>query len=419
MNYEDKIIKVSQIRLDLKNPRFPPVSSQREAIDVMIKDQEKSIIKLAEDIYQNGINPSSKPILFRERNKLIDGDGNRRLVALKILDTPSLVDSNPRLKSQLNAILRNPGSFPKEISCVIFKNRDFARHWIHINHGGQLNGRGQVPWNPEQADRFERKTSIGLEALDQLQKKKLISELEKKQINKSTLDRLLSYKGVKSTLSISQKDNKVDFGKIEDLKKIVLSLRNVNVSKVYTAVKGIDFVNKALESKPLKEEPTNIDNDANCAKDSNGNSKERRSPRTKKSGLEVFGGNIALKKGHVNNLYRDIESLYSFYIKEKNQLSEDFIVLFRMSLRLLSETAAREENKNLVSYLTDSFDQAKKKLTKDQKTSLSNQSINKRNLGKLFNTGAHEYTNSRNEEQALAMSVLLGAIITISHGKQR
>lgn len=419
MSYEEKIIPVNEIKLDQDNPRFPPVNSQREAIKVMIKDQGEKIVNLALDIYQNGINPSSRPILFKEGKKIIDGDGNRRLVAIKILETPSLADFIPKIRKKIDGILKMPGSFPTELNCVIFENRESARHWISINHGGQQGGRGQINWDAEQATRFESKTSIAMEALDLLSNQGLISEEDKEELNKSTLDRFLSYKDTKSRLCISKNGNHYSFGDINNLKNAVLHLRGKAVKKVYTADDGKEFLNAVMTS----QEPETYENRQKNTSDSSDNSNTygnngRRSRRTQKPGLLVFGGKLSLQRCQANNLYLDIEFLYKIYLKNKDALSADFVVLFRMSLRILAETAAKEVKKDLDDYVNENFDQAKKTLNQDAKTSLSNQNVSKKNIVKLFHTGAHDYTNSRNEEQALAMSIILGAILRITHGKE-
>jgi hypothetical protein len=85
---------------------------------------------------------------------------------------------------------------------------------------------------------------------------------------------------------------------------------------------------------------------------------------------------------------------------------------------MLAETASREIEKEQKDYLIDNFDQAKKKLDQNTKTSLANQSVEKGKIVQLLQTGAHEYINSRNEEQALALSVILGAILGITHGRE-
>lgn len=419
MKHQELTIKVTEIHLDQENPRFPPVNTQREAIDAMLADQGEKIASLALDIYQNGLNPSSKLILFKAGALLVDGDGNRRLTALKILETPSLADAFPRLRKRIDAILKRSGSVPTEVGCVVFTDRNTARHWISINHGGAQDGRGHIDWNSEQKDRFERKPSIGLEALDLLTHKGLITSDDKVRVNKSTLDRLLSYKEVKSDLSISKKGEHFVFGNVDHLHKTVLNLRGKAVDEVYTASKGKTFVQEAIASSGATPAHRGGNSSAGQGRTARGGPGEgSRSRRIDKTSISVFGGKLSLRTGHVNNLYRDVESLHEFYQKEKNYLSADFIVIIRMSLRMLAETAAKDMKKKLKAYITENFDAAKVSLDQNSKTTLSNQGVGKDSVVKLFHTGAHDYHSSKNEEQALALSIILGAMLTITHGKQ-
>jgi hypothetical protein len=419
MKLDEKTIKVTEINLDQENPRFPPVNSQREAINAMLADQGDKLIKLALDIYQNGLNPSVKLILFKDGKQFVDGDGNRRLTALKILETPSLADSFPKIRKGIDAILKRSGEVPTEVGCVIFQDRASARHWITVNHGGEQEGRGQINWNAEQKDRFERKPSIGLEALDLLTHKGLITSDDKSQVNKSTLDRLLSYKEVKTDLSITKKGDHFNFGNVEHLRKAVLNLRGKAVDEVYTATKGKAFIQESIAASgaPPSAPGTNANSNSNAQGDA-GTGAGSRSRRIKKPGLPMFGGKLSLKTGHVNNLYRDVESLHDFYQNEKGRLSADFIVIIRMSLRMLAETVAKDLKKDLKDYLTENFDLAKRSLDQNAKTTLSNQNVGKNSIIKLFQTGAHDYHNSKNEEQALALSIILGAMLNLTHGKQ-
>lgn len=419
MKNHELTIKITDLNLDQQNPRFPSVNSQREAIDAMLADQGEKIATLALDVFQNGLNPSAKPIIFKEGDHFVDGDGNRRLTALKILETPSLADAFPKIRKKIDAILKRPGAVPSEVGCVVFSDRNAARHWISINHGGEQDGRGQITWNSEQKDRFENKHSIGLEAIDLLTHRGLISTADKAQVNKSTLDRLLNYKGVKSDLSITKKDDRFIFGNVDHLRKVVLNLRGKSVDEVYTSTKGSKFIQEAIGSPGTAPADTGDNFAASSGNLPNGEpSQGSRSRRTKQSSLPVFGGKLTLKPGNVNNLYRDLESLYRFYQAEKSQLTEDFIVIIRMSLRLLAETAAGDTKYLLDTYLTEHFADAKKALDQNKKTTLSNQNVNEGTIVKLFHTGAHNYHNSKNEEQALALSIILGAMLTLSHGKQ-
>ena len=443
MKYYEETIKVADLHLDRKNPRFPPVNSQREAIDAILMDQGEKIVVLALDIYQYGLNPSVKLIIFKEGENFVDGDGNRRLTALKLLETPSLADAFPKIRKKIDAILKKPGTVPAEVGCVVFSSRKAARHWISINHGGEQEGRGQITWDAEQKDRFEHKPSIGLEALDLLTNMGYITAKDKSRINKSTLDRLLSYKGVKSILSISKKNDRFVFGDVNYLRKTILQLMGVTVDEVYTAEKGNKFIQEAIastEALPLESadvlplestevlslEPTGthpLDVGEKFTDDPEGSPNEEfsqgsRTRRVKKPSLRIFGGKLSLEKGHVNNLYRDIESLSDFHHVERSRLSLDFIVIIRMSLRMLVETAAKEVDKSLRNYLTDNFDLAKKSLNQNERTTLSNQNVTKDSIVQLFQTGAHDYHNSKNEEQALALSIVLGAMLELSHGKK-
>lgn len=418
MKPDEKTIKVTEINLDQENPRFPPVNSQREAINAMLADQGEKLVKLALDIYQNGLNPSVKLILFKDGKKFVDGDGNRRLTALKILETPSLADSFPKIRKGIDTILKRPGEVPTEVGCIIFQDRASARHWIAVNHGGEQEGRGQITWNAEQKDRFERKPSIGLEALDLLTHKGLITSDDKSQVNKSTLDRLLSYKNVKKDLSITKKGDHFIFGNVEHLRKAVLNLRGKAVDEVYTATKGKTFIQESITATDAA--PATTGANANINPNTQGNAGAGaggRSRRINQPSLLVFGGKLSLKTGHVNNLYRDVESLHDFYQNEKGRLSADFIVIIRMSLRMLAETAAKDLKKNLNEYLTENFNLAKKMLDQNAKTTLSNQNVGKDSIIKLFQTGAHDYHNSKNEEQSLALSIILGAMLKHTHGK--
>lgn len=156
-----------------------------------------------------------------------------------------------------------------------------------------------------------------------------------------------------------------------------------------------------------------------CFNDSKERNKiQRQSKRIAKKESELFGGKLYLRIGEVSNLYRDIVDLHQFYIAKKNDLSQTFPGLIRMSLRLLCETAANEENKKLENYLKVNFANAKKTLDQNIKTSLSNQNVNEGSIIQLLHTGAHNYQSSNNMEQTIAMSIIIGAVLTITHGKE-
>lgn len=145
---------------------------------------------------------------------------------------------------------------------------------------------------------------------------------------------------------------------------------------------------------------------------------QRQSRRSTKKANEFFGGRLYLRIGEVSNLYRDITDLYNFYINRQDQLSESFPGLIRMSLRLLCETASKECRKKIEDYLNENFDNAKKTLDQDIKTTLSGQNVTKEAIIRLLHTGAHHYQSTANVEQTIALSIIIGAILTLTHGKE-
>ncbi len=164
-----------------------------------------------------------------------------------------------------------------------------------------------------------------------------------------------------------------------------------------------------LSIEPLEDEPVN----------STGTPKQRKTPRTKKKSPTFFFDNMpSLTNGEVNDIYRDILSLHDYYIQEKDTLSATFPALIRMSLRLLVESASGSDGIN--AYINNNYTDAKKNLTQDQKTTLSNNSVDsEQRLVQLLQSGAHNYTNSANFEQTTAMSIIIGAIVSKTHQKNK
>ena len=151
----------------------------------------------------------------------------------------------------------------------------------------------------------------------------------------------------------------------------------------------------------------------------------RRTKTTKPKSYKVFGGILSLKCGDVNNLYRTLDELWRNFESGKMVSSEAFPGLFRAGLRLLVESAAHDlfqGNAALRDYINKYGADAWTSLRRQEKgnqvvTYLSNASVSKENLHSLLHTGAHSYSSSNNRDQALALSILVGAMLKLSHGK--
>lgn len=145
----------------------------------------------------------------------------------------------------------------------------------------------------------------------------------------------------------------------------------------------------------------------------------RQARRTARKETELFGGALYLRMGEVSDLYRDIVDLFQFYTTQKEGLSATFPSLIRMALRLLCETAAKDStSKKLDKYIQTNYPEAKKELDKDIKTTLANQNVSEDSIIRLLHTGAHNYQTASNIDQTIALSIILGAMLTLSHGRK-
>lgn len=118
-------------------------------------------------------------------------------------------------------------------------------------------------------------------------------------------------------------------------------------------------------------------------------------------------------------MYRDISAIYDYYEANKRKFSDNFRALIRMSLRLICETASKDKGFSRIDdYISANFVTAKGMLNKDEKTTLSNQSITDTKMPQPLHTGAHIYMASKSEEQTRALALIIGAMLIQSHGKK-
>jgi len=150
----EKVITVTQLRLDTENPRLPDIEeNQHDAMRAMVEAQKNKVVALARHLVNNGPNPANLPIVMpSEEGEGIYHllDGNRRLVALKLLEDPSLAEgilSSSALKRLRQLSIDFSSDAITELSCVVVADRDEADKWIQLIHRGEKQGAGLVEWN--------------------------------------------------------------------------------------------------------------------------------------------------------------------------------------------------------------------------------------------------------------------------------
>src|SRR5262249_12785674 len=147
-------------------------SSQRDALHVITRQQGLKLCNLAEDIVDKGLNPTELIMVTPADELGIHTvlEGNRRIAALKLLNSPELLRS-VGLRSALEERFRGlqqrakqEGGLPSTIRCAVVARAD-STHWIQLKHTGENEGVGIVTWDGMARQRF-RGESPALQAVD-------------------------------------------------------------------------------------------------------------------------------------------------------------------------------------------------------------------------------------------------------------
>ena len=207
---ETCIVPVTDLLLDVRNPRHEPVETQEQQIAALVKDDQ--VKALATDIAMNGISPIEKPIVIYDEKagKYIVLEGNRRVCALILIHNPMLapVGVRPAFNNM------NQDKVPETIECALVKSREEARPWIERRHGGLSGGIGLKNWSPIQktraSDAYEKPNDNSLAlALFEYAKKYLHLDCSEKKASLTTATRYLGNNKFRNTIGIrSRRSNK-------------------------------------------------------------------------------------------------------------------------------------------------------------------------------------------------------------------
>lgn len=150
-------LKLSNLYLDLKNPRYEEQKSQNEALNTIAKEQGQKLFILLKDVIDHGLNPTDIPIVMPDQARdygFIVLEGNRRIAALKLFKKPAILTNNT-LRQKFNKLHnQHKDAMPKSIECWVVDSREEASIWIERKHEGEMNGAGTVRWDSVQKGRF-------------------------------------------------------------------------------------------------------------------------------------------------------------------------------------------------------------------------------------------------------------------------
>jgi hypothetical protein len=148
--WKDKVVPVTSLQLDPKNPRIPELGkspSQRDIAAELIRHDRA--YELARDIAEQGYFPTEVLIAIKEAGVTTVIEGNRRLTAVKCLLSPSFAPEEYVKRFTLLAQKANTAAL-RRIRISIAPSRDVAVPVILARHTAT----GIVSWEPSQQAKF-------------------------------------------------------------------------------------------------------------------------------------------------------------------------------------------------------------------------------------------------------------------------
>ena len=261
-------LTIDDLLLHTENPRIGSASSQRDALQKVLDEQEDKLAELAESIVTDGMSPIERLLVRREKeggSRFVAREGNRRIAALKILVNPAVLGEMsvvPALKKRFETLANDFDRATVEPLDAYESTSDAETNkWIYLRHTGENKGRGVVPWSAVAGRRFQG-TDPALQALELVKAHGGVDEREKALLGDTfpitTLERLLDTKEVRDLIGVEVKDRKLRSGLPADelmkpLRRMVLDLatKKVNVSHLKNKASQLDYVKGfAADDKP-------------------------------------------------------------------------------------------------------------------------------------------------------------------------
>lgn len=159
--------KVTTLELDPLNPRIPPLvetPSQREIAAHLVEHEDVyELAKLIADF--GGLYPSESLIAVEEGGKKIVVEGNRRLAALKLLNSPDMAPDH--MKGKFRSLIHNlPKQAIEEAEVVLAPSRAAAAPLIVARHTGDVVKR----WSRAQQAKYIRTLVQGDQTIEDVAK---------------------------------------------------------------------------------------------------------------------------------------------------------------------------------------------------------------------------------------------------------
>jgi hypothetical protein len=327
-------IAVSNLLLDEENARLPePQPSQQATQLALAKLLQTKVVNLASHIVDHGLNPAELPIVVatgdkKTRYKVLEG--NRRILALKALETPSIV-RNALTDTDGRRLVALSDKFHREpiasVDCVLFKASEEAEawEWVTIRHGGNDEGRGLDAWDSDQKDRHRARHGKGRRPAGQVIDfiAAVDGPTESRTRIATTLARILSTPSVREKLGLELSNGELLSWYPKDeiakgLRKVVDDLRSqeIKVQNVYESQQRLDYVNAfkrtELPTKARKlPQPVRLaDLPSGKAKPADPGTRRRRKKRDRtRTSVARSDAKLNVETPRTNEVYNELQTL--------------------------------------------------------------------------------------------------------------
>src|SRR3989344_2399439 len=123
-------VKIKDLVLDINNVRL---ETGHEAQDEIINDLflNEDAISILESIHQNGYFPDEPPVVVKEKGKYVVLDGNRRIVSLKAMLSPSIAPS--KYIHRIEKLMTDSQPI-EDISVHVATSRNEAMEYLAAKH---------------------------------------------------------------------------------------------------------------------------------------------------------------------------------------------------------------------------------------------------------------------------------------------
>lgn len=254
-----KSLKLDNLDLDLENPRIKQATDQREAMQLIIKEQKAKLINLAESVAERGFSPIDRCLVMpspHRKGHYTVLEGNRRILAAKLLKNPALIADLELPESHKRRLLKAGQKFDPNIvepvDCFEIKHRPDGVEWIRQRHSGEDNGRGIVAWNAIAVARFKGRHAA-LQAMDFVGEHADLTEQQADLIAGkfpiTTLDRLLSTPDVRRAIGFEIVNGKLQTElppeeALRPLRRMVIDLaeKKVTVTDLKSKEQQLEYI---------------------------------------------------------------------------------------------------------------------------------------------------------------------------------